>query len=74
MSLSRLSCETIKLTSFRLDEIETDRLDANGRPIFRHRRGLRAALARLAAWRDRQLQHPENQRPSDRASCPLETP
>jgi len=56
------------LAAFRMKELEVDRLDGNGRPVFRHRRGLRALLARLAAWRNRQLQHPENHRPSDRAS------
>lgn len=43
MSLSRRSCEPMKLTAFRLDEVEADR-----RPgVFRHARGLRARLARL---------------------------
>ena len=62
--------QTMRLTAFDLREIEADRQDANGLPIFRHKRGLRAVLARLgdrwdAAWA---RANPEAfQRPSDRA-------
>lgn len=42
MSLSRASCDTLKLTAFRLDEIE------EARPgVFRHHNSLGARFSRL---------------------------
>lgn len=49
MSLSRKSCAPMSLKAFDLGEVEAGGVDAQGRPIFRYRRGLRAALARLRA-------------------------
>jgi hypothetical protein len=66
MTLGRRSTETMKLTAFRLDEVELDRTDAQDRPVFRHRRSFRARLARLAAWWAAAWTDPNNQRPSDR--------
>lgn len=42
MSLSRASCETLKLTAFRLDEIEEPRPG-----VFRHKNSLGARISRL---------------------------
>lgn len=55
MSLSAKSCETIKLTAFRLDEIEEVRPG-----VFRYRLGLRAAIARVGErWTAAWSRHPD---------------
>ncbi|MDZ4370221.1 MAG: hypothetical protein U1C74_02210 [Phenylobacterium sp.] len=60
MPLNEKSGATMKLTSFRLEEIEEIRPG-----VFRHRRSAGAILDRL---RDRwSAVNPLNQRPSDRA-------
>jgi hypothetical protein len=70
MSLGRREIQPMDLAAFRMKELEVDHVDAQGRPVFRHRRSLRAVLARLRERWDaaRTRANPEPfQRPSDRA-------
>lgn len=69
MTLGRGSARRMDLAAFRMKEIEVDHLDADGRPVFRHRSGLRALLARLrTSWADHARRaNAEHTRPTDRA-------
>lgn len=67
MTIGNRSCLPMSLKAFDLGEVEQDRVDANGRPVFRHRRGWRALWARLSERWAGATTPLENTRPSDRA-------